>query len=547
MPFEWELTAVYDDREAWTAASQTVTERIETLGAVTPETLSSVLDQFEETAIEAERLLVYAKLRREQTDGWDEEFQQAKRHYESLSAVRSRLEAETASMDAPAGYEPVVGTETDRDSETIEETLQAVSPAIQTPKRAYRAVLSAAARRETEPAHYDITGRLKRGSRSERRAAYEDHMSTLRGERAVIGTLLERQVATQSGVAAARGHPSARAMQLAVPTVVHEVLTETVHANRDPLFRFLRAKRADLGVDQLQPWDLYAMPTDDRELSPEDAHRSISRAVRPLGEEWTDLVERIHSEGWVSLDTGPDVRSATTQLYDPHPFVRVSFDGAPPAVYSMAHEYAHAIHGTLASDRQTYFEYKPASLVAEIVSTAVELLVYDRLRETTTGARRRAVTGTFLTRLTNTLYTNAMLAAFEQELYDAHAETGRLRTAKIADRYRELAGAYWPVVDGSLTAEWMDAPHLFSPYSNHQYAVGAGVALAIWSRLRAGDAEGFTDLAAAGSARPPTDVIRSVGVDVTEPAYLRDGIDAYETVVASYEESVSAGDPSVTR
>jgi oligoendopeptidase F len=550
MTTDWDLTAVYDDRSDWVADAESVETAFERLAdrcgqdTVEPD---SLLSAFEQLAIDTERLLVYAKLSK--TDPGD--LQRAKRLYKRLSelriAVRAAVRRSGVDRDRlPAGQRSVLnGSDTDDETAVRERTLRSVSTAFQVPKRTYRTLLSETAANQTDSNHYDLTTILRTGARASRAAAYHDQMSTLKQHDRLVGSLVESMVSNDAALTAVRDAESAREMRLSVPTTVHQRLCDGVGARLAPFRRFLSTKRRRLGVDSLEPWDLYVMDTTDHTtVSPGEARSAIESAVSVLGSDCSRLVERIGDEQWVSYDDGADFRSSTTQLYDPHPFVRLSFDGSLASVYSLAHEYGHAVHGYVASESCSVFDFKPASVTGEVVSHTFEVLVHNQLLDTLDPDAAAVASTTFLTRLSNSLYMNTMLAAFEQALFEAYAETGRLSTDRISELYGQFCEMYFPMVDhGDFRAEWLDAPHLFSPYTNHQYGICSCVALVLATGLLSGEYTGdeFVTLLRAGSSAAAIDILNSVDVNLTDDGYIDTAVDSYERYCEEYASLTTTG------
>src|SRR5207249_5438328 len=61
------------------------------------------------------------------------------------------------------------------------------------------------------------------------------------------------------------------------------------------------------------------------------------------------------------------------------PYVLLNFTDQLRDVVTLAHEFGHAVHGTLSLERQTYRSYHTGLALAEVPSTFAQLLAVERL------------------------------------------------------------------------------------------------------------------------------------------------------------------------
>ncbi len=69
------------------------------------------------------------------------------------------------------------------------------------------------------------------------------------------------------------------------------------------------------------------------------------------------------------------------------------------------------------------------------------------------------------------------------------------------------------VVDSEIDYEWARIPHFYTPFYVYQYATGFSAAMAISSRILAGDEagpEGYFKFLSGGNSMPPIELLKAL-------------------------------------
>ena len=80
------------------------------------------------------------------------------------------------------------------------------------------------------------------------------------------------------------------------------------------------------------------------------------------------------------------------------------------------------------------------------------------------------------------------------------------------------------VVDSEIDYEWARIPHFYTPFYVYQYATGFSAAMAISSRILAGDEqalEGYFKFLSGGNSMPPIELLKLCGVDMSTAQPIR--------------------------
>jgi oligoendopeptidase F len=83
--------------------------------------------------------------------------------------------------------------------------------------------------------------------------------------------------------------------------------------------------------------------------------------------------------------------------------------------------------------------------------------------------------------------------------------------------------------------EWAYIPHFYYKFYVFNYATGLSAGIAIAERIRSGEpdaVEDFLGMLEGGCARPPLDLLRAAGVDLTKP-------DAVEAALTRFDDTIT--------
>jgi oligoendopeptidase F len=98
-------------------------------------------------------------------------------------------------------------------------------------------------------------------------------------------------------------------------------------------------------------------------------------ALRPLGEEYTSILKRGLTGGWVDRYENRGKRSGaySSGCYDSPPYILMNFqDKNINSLYTLAHEAGHSMHSYLSIKNQPYVYHQYTIFVAEVASTLNE-------------------------------------------------------------------------------------------------------------------------------------------------------------------------------
>ncbi len=328
-----------------------------------------------------------------------------------------------------------------------------------------------------------------------------------------------------------------------IPKAVFLNLIETYKKNIPTWHRYWAIRRKALGVDTLNPYDIWApLTTNPPPVSYQQAVDWICDGMKPLGEDYVNTLRRgCLQDRWVDIypNHGKTAGAFSYGTYDTYPFIMMSFDNSLGAMSTLAHELGHSMHSYLSRKNQPFVYGGDYSLfVAEVASNFNQAMVRDHLFKTNSDANFQiAVIEEAMQNLHRYFFIMPTLARFELEVHE-RAERGEGVTAEdmmalMTDLFSEGYGSEMHVDRERVGITWAQFGHLYAAYYVYQYATGISAAHALAGRILdgvPGSAESYIKFLSAGSSVYPVDALKGAGVDMSTP----EAVERTFAVLASY-------------
>jgi oligoendopeptidase F len=315
-----------------------------------------------------------------------------------------------------------------------------------------------------------------------------------------------------------------------------QALIEAVRGRYDLPQRWYRLKAELLGIERLADYDRAAAVTaEDPDVPWQDARDlvldSYASFAAPLG----DLARRFFDERWIDAPVRPGKRGGAFCAYtvpSVHPYVMLNYTAKRRDVLVLAHELGHGLHAALAAPQGVFHQNTPLT-VSETASVFGEAIVFGRLLDRAASPESRlGLLAEGLEGSIATVFRQVAMNRFEELAHNTRREQGELSVDRIGELWaqsqHELFGDAVEVTDG-YRAWWSYVPHFIAtPGYVYAYAYGQLLALSVYRRYREqGDSfvPSYLEMLAAGGSRPPEELGRIVGVDLTDPGFWNAGLD----------------------
>jgi oligoendopeptidase F len=327
-----------------------------------------------------------------------------------------------------------------------------------------------------------------------------------------------------------------------VPVEVFHNLVNTFRKNIPTWHKYWRVRRKALGVDALQPYDVWApLAKDVPEVSYEQSVEWIGAGMKPLGDEYVNVLRRgCLEQRWVDIYPNQGKKLGAFSFGSPgtHPFINMSYAGNLGSLSTLAHELGHSMHSYLTWQTQPIIYSGYSMFVAEVASNFNQAMVRAHLFETNHDRNFQiTLIEEAMSNFHRYFFIMPTLARFELATHE-RAERGEALTADVmiglmADLFGEGYGSEMTFDRERTGITWATFPHLYANFYVFQYATGIAAAHALAGRILAGEpnaAEDYLSFLKAGSSRYAVDVLKRAGVDMATP----DAVEKTFAVLAEY-------------
>jgi len=591
--YVWDLTVLFPDDDAWTATLATTRGALGELAAAsetldTPEGLAAFMDVYFAIEIAANQLSLYASL---QKDGDTTNPDYTSRRQQTLSLTNQVMDAgavlrqavlDLDSAELMQAYEQapdleafrpwidslrrradrILDPETERVLGLAGDNLWAAIDLNELPSPLEIAFASLVAEMplptvtDAQDQEVQLTfanyGRLRASDdRRVRRDTVAGMFSALRNFENTFAAALGGQAMFNVFLARARNYDTALEAYLDkddLDPAVYLNLISTVRAHAPALHRYVELRKKVMGVDEIHLYDLYVSMLDGaaRDLSYQEGAQIIVEALEPLGEDYSARLVEIIDPRNGAIDVYPaatkESGAFSASVYGTRPFIKMNFQDSYDDVSTLAHELGHNLHSSLAMEYQPYLTSRYVPFLAEIASTANEVLLSEYM---VAHAESEAERAWYLTELLETIRTTifrqTLFAEFELRLHEL-VEAGEPITAeKLNAVYGDLIEYYYGpgfTIDANDPVEWAYIPHFYYKYYVFTYATGLASGVAIAEKILTGDPaarDAYLEMLSGGNSKPPLELLKGAGVDLTKPDAIAAALELFDRTLTELE------------
>ena len=323
----------------------------------------------------------------------------------------------------------------------------------------------------------------------------------------------------------------------------YDNLIKCLHANFEPMHRYIALRKKLLGVETLNMYDLYVPIFEDADISCEyeEACELVKKGLAPLGKDYLDVVQHAFDNRWIDVCETPTKRTGAYSMGVPgvHPYMLLNYQKTTHDVFTIAHEMGHSMHTYYSEKAQPVAKADYKIFVAEVASTCNEVLLLKYLLSTVTDDNvKKYLLQYYLDMLRTTMYRQAMFAEFEQ-ITHAMAEKGQPLTAEsMCKKYLKLNKMYYGKAvrhNKEIKYEWARIPHFYRAFYVYKYSTGIISAVCIAEKILSEGApavEKYKQFLSLGGSMDPVSELKVAGVDLTSS-------EPFDVVAKSFRDTLS--------
>jgi len=383
--------------------------------------------------------------------------------------------------------------------------------------------------------------------RAVRKTAYESYTDGYLAFKNTIATAYISSVKRDVFYQRVRGFNStleASLFENNIPVEVFHNLIDTYKKNIPTWHKYWSVRRRILGVDSLQPYDIWAPLTSKPPVVPfEQAVEWISNGMKPLGDDYVRVLRQgCLDDRWVdrAVNEGKRTGAFSFGTYDTMPFIMMSYDDSMGALSTLAHELGHSMHSYLSKKNQALVNSRYTLFAAEVASNFNQAMTRAYLREANPDTLFQiALIEEAMSNFHRYFFIMPTLARFELEVHQ-RVEKGQGVTADelinlCADLFAEGYGTEMNFDRERIGITWATFGHLYNAYYVYAYATGISAAHELAKGILAGKpnaSKNYVEFLGMGGALYPIDALKHAGVDMMKP-------DAVETTFGVLADMVN--------
>lgn len=388
--------------------------------------------------------------------------------------------------------------------------------------------------------------------REDRKAAADAVTAGLQGRTMELTYIFNVLAADKASDDRRRGYPTwitSRNLSNKASAETVDALIEAVTSSYSLVARHYNIKRALLGYETLYDYDRYAplnLKENDNFYTWDQAHRIVTEAYHAFDPRMSEVADKFFHENWIHAPVMAGKRGGAFAAYGTkrtHPWVFLNYTGTSQSVMTLAHELGHGIHMYLAGEQQNAFSMATPLTTAEMASVFGEMLVFqDLVAKEDDDVIKLGMLSQKIEDSMATCFRQVAMNRFEDGYHTARRTQGELSTEQLNAIWMETQNAMF---EGSVTLRddyaqwWSYVPHFLStPGYVYAYAFGELLVLALYNLYQTtGDSfvPQYLDLLASGDSDYPENLLAKIGVDLNDPQFWNEGIDALRKLVDEEE------------
>ncbi len=293
----------------------------------------------------------------------------------------------------------------------------------------------------------------------------------------------------------------------------------------------------------LKDYDRYA-PLDfgvkNKEIDYDKAKELVIETYHNFSPRFGNIVENAFKNGWVDSHPRANKRGGAFShgsVKESHPFVLLNYTNSRRDIFTIAHEFGHAIHQEL-SKNVGYLNADTPLTTAETASVFGEMLLFDKMKTMLQGKERLSLYAGKIEDIFATLFRQVVMTNFERKI---HAKDDELQVDELNQIwYEENKKMFGDSL--KLTSNyklwWSYIPHfIHSPFYCYAYSYGQLLSLTLFGLYKNNYqhfVDKYTEFLSLGGSKSPKELVGIFGFDIEDDTFWKYGIDEVKKILNEF-------------
>lgn len=394
----------------------------------------------------------------------------------------------------------------------------------------------------------EILAKLHDKDRNVRKIAQKELTKRLKKSAHLLGyiiNIIKKDIAISAKL---RGHEkpeSFRHIDNQISQKSVDSMIKIAESNFDLVHKYYRIKSRLLGIKKLKDFDRYAplnFGDECGEIPYTQAKDLVIKTYSDFSPKFGKIAESAFKNGWVDSAPLPNKRGGAFShgaTPSAHPFVLLNYTGGRRDIFTIAHEFGHALHQEL-SKGVGYLNMDTPLTTAETASVFGEMLLFEKMSQNLDGKDLLALYAGKIEDIFSTLFRQVVMTNFERRI---HAQIDELSVEKLSEIWQsENAKMFGDSL--KLTKNyalwWSYIPHfIHSPFYCYAYSYGQLLSLALFGLYKQNKKDfvpKYTQFLSAGGSKSPKDLVKIFGFDIEDSAFWEVGINEVKKLLGEFEK-----------
>lgn len=313
---------------------------------------------------------------------------------------------------------------------------------------------------------------------------------------------------------------------------------------------YFKLKADFLGIKDFTRYDLYAPVNHEskKEISIDDAKKIILNLYQNLDPDFYDKAKILIEGSYIDYlpkenkKSGGFCAGITPQN---NPYILLNYTEKTRDFVTMAHEIGHGIH-FMYSGKQSILNYNAPLVLAETGSTLGELMAFDFLIKSIKSKEEKI--GLLFSKISD-IYASVIrqiyFEKFEIEAHDKIPEGISLDDINsiYLNNLRSQFGDSVSIPE-VFKREWMYIPHIFhTPFYCYSYPFGQLLGISLYRLIqedKKANSPKIKKILSAGSSEKPETLLKSIGIDISNPQFWNEGFQYIESLIKELQEELKS-------